>query len=349
MKNVRWGVIGAGGIATRRTIPEGLLRAPNATLVAVQNRSRASEIGAAFGVKATDEIDTLLRLPLDAVYIATPVDFHAIHVEQTARAGKHVLCEKPLGLDVDQARQMVEVCRSQGVKFGTGLMMRFHGAHESAREMIATGRLGEVTFARAQLSCWYPPAAGAWRQDPARSGGGALSDLGTHCLDLLEMLAGPIARVSCQVARRLHDYAVEDSAVVSLTFANGALGAVDCAFNVPDEACVNRLEIYGSNGSLLAEQTIGQGAGGTLVWRRRRDAAGAYDAQQARSQLDNVAIVLQSPQINPYAAQIESFSQAVLDGRDPAVSGAIGLRAQQLLAACYTSAREGRVVDPASM
>ena len=342
MKKVGWGVMGAGGIALRRTIPDGLICASNAMLVAVQNPSRVDSIAQTFGVIGVKDEAALLAQPIDAVYIATPVDLHRGQVERAAAAGKHVLCEKPLGLDLREAEVMADACRRAGVKFGVGLMMRFHAGHQLACAMIAGGQLGKPTFARAQLSCWYPLTAGAWRQDPKRSGGGALADLGTHCLDLLEMCFGPIARVSCQVGHLVQGYAVEDSAVVSLTFANGAMGVVDCAFNVPDETVSNRLELYGSEGSLLFENTIGQCEGGTMIFRRRAGAAG-YDAQQVRE--GESQVTLTPDPVNLYRAQIEAFSQAILDDVEPPVSGVHGVRVQRLLQTCYASALDGRSFD----
>jgi len=349
MRNERtkWGVLGSGGIAKRRTIPEGIVPASNAELVAVfdLNLTANSEVARQFNARAVANVEELLRGDLDAVYLATPPNVHREQTLACAAAGKHVLCEKPLGLTVADAEAMIVACQQAGVRLGTAFMMRFHAQHQAALKLLRDGQLGQPVFARAQLSCWYPPMPGAWRQDPALGGGGSLMDMGGHCIDLLEMFFGPVQTVSCFINRTVHRYASEDSAVASLRFANGALGGVDAFFCLPDEASQNRLELYGSLGSILAEGTIGQGAAGEMIaYLKKRDTG--HDAQQARSCSGGVAI--HSEPVNTYRAEIEEFSQAVLEGRDPSNNAALGLQSQRVLAACYESARTGKVVTPSS-
>ncbi len=342
-RRVRWGVIGSGGIARRRTIPEGIVPSTNAQLVAVfdLNRTANAEVAKQFGATATASVEELLRCDLDAVYIATPPNVHCEQTLACARAGKHVLCEKPLGLTVADAEAMVAACAQANVRLGTAFMMRFQAQHQEALRFIREGALGQPVFARAQLSCWYPPMPDAWRQNPALGGGGSLIDMGGHCLDLLEMFFGPVTAVSCFTNRTVHSYAAEDSAVVSLQFANGALGVVDAFFCVPDEASRNRLELYGSRGSILAQGTIGQGAQGEMS-AFLKDGVEGYDARQARTASGGLPI--NSPPINPYQAEIEQFSQVILDGREPANNAVLGLQSQRLLAACYESARTGKIL-----
>ncbi len=170
-----------------------------------------------------------------------------------------------LGRTVAEAEEMSVACRQAGVQLGAAFMMRFQSQHQAAAKMIQEGQLGQPVFARAQLSCWYPPIPGAWRQDPALGGGGSLIDLGSHCIDLLEMFFGPVKEVSCFARQSIHSYASEDSAVTMLQFANGALGSVDTFFCIQDDSSKNALELYGSKGSILATGTIGQGSQGDMT------------------------------------------------------------------------------------
>jgi predicted dehydrogenase len=209
-------------------------------------------------------------------------------------------------------------------------------------QLIREGCLGQPVLARAQLSCWYPPMEGAWRQDPAQGGGGSLMDMGGHCLDLLEMFFGPVRTVSCFTNRTVHRYLSEDSAVATVQFANGALGMVDTFFCMPDEASQNRLELYGSLGSILAKGTIGQGTGGEMT-AYLKEGSGAYDAQQTRDAGGGFGIA--PDPINPYRAEIEEFGRAVREHRLPVHNAALGLQSQRVLAACYESARTGRVIE----
>jgi predicted dehydrogenase len=328
-EKIKWGVIGSGGIAWRRTIPEGIMPARNASLVAVYGTNRATneKVAAEFGAAAADSIDDLLAADIDAVYIASPVQPHKAQVLACARAGKHVFCEKPLGRTVAEAEAMVAACKKAGVQLGTAFMMRFHSQHQKAAEMIRAGRLGKPVYARAQLSFWYPPMRGAFRQDPALGGGGSLIDTGNHCIDLLEFFFGPVKSVSCFTNSTVHSYRSEDSAVVLLKFANGALGSVDVFFCIRDEGCRNALELYGSRGTIMAAGTIGQGSQGEM---------NAY--------LPN-RIKIQPKAQNTYRAEIEAFSAALLAGTPNPLSGELGLRSQKIIAACYKSARTGRAVS----
>jgi len=341
---LKWGVIGSGGIAQRRTIPEGISKANNAELTAVYdiNKKVNAEVAKKYGAKHTSSIEEMLDLDIDAVYIATPAHLHAEQVQACAKAKKHILCEKPLGITVAEAEETIELCREMKVKLGCAFMMRFVAQHQAALSLIKEGKLGRPTYARAQLSCWYPPIKGAWRQDPTTGGGGALIDMGGHCIDLLEMFFGKVARVSCFINNTIHNYKSEDSAIVLLFFEDGALGTVDTFFCIPDSSSKNALELYGSKGSILAKGTIGQAPAGEMV-AFLEQADRSYDAQQRRNK--GQGIIIAPEPINTYQAEIEEFSQAIIEGREPTIGGELGLRSQKVLAACYESARLGKAID----
>jgi len=343
-KKLKWGVIGSGGIAGRRTIPEGITMARNAELLVVFdiNRQVNAKVAKEYGAEQAASVNELLETNVDAVYVATPAHVHAEQVRACAEAGKHVLCEKPLGMTVAEAEGMIELCRQRGIKLGCAFMMRFVAQHQKALRLIKEGRLGRPVYARAQLSCWYPPIEGAWRQDPATGGGGSLIDMGGHCIDLLEMFFGRIARVSCFINNSIHNYKSEDSATAMLFFENGAIGTVDTFFCIPDNSSKNVLELYGSKGSILAEGTIGQGPAGRMVAFLEQDGKD-YDAQQTRTAAQ--AMTIDPEPVNTYQAEIEEFSRAVLEDRQPAISSELGLRSQKILTACYESARLSKVID----
>ena len=341
---IKWGVIGSGGIARRRTIPEGIVKAQNAELSVVfdVNQQTNAEVAKEYNAEQATSINALLNADCQAVYVATPAHVHAEQVRACAEAGKHVLCEKPLGMTVTEAEEMIGLCRRKRVKLGCAFMMRFVAQHHKALDLIHEGKLGRPVYVRAQLSCWYPPIDGAWRQDPATGGGGALIDMGGHCIDLLEMFFGQVSRVSCFINNTTHDYQSEDSATAMLFFENGALGTVDTFFCIPDNSSKNMLELYGSKGSILAKGTIGQGAAGEMTAFLEQDNEG-YDAQQARTQSSGISI--DPVPVNTYQAEIEEFSQAIFDDREPTISGELGLRSQKILTACYESARRGKVIE----
>ena len=343
-KKINWGVIGSGGIARRRTIPEGIVSADNAELKVVFdiNPGANAEVAKEFGAEAAASIDSLLKADIDAVYIATPASVHCEQVLKCADAGKNVLCEKPLGMTVEEAEKMIAACEKAGVTLGTALMMRFHSQHQAALKMIKDGKLGKPTYGRAQLSGWYPVIKGAWRQSLAQGGGGSLMDMGGHCIDILEMFFGPVAKVSCFINNTVHDYESEDSAVAMLFFENGAIGTVDNFFSIRDKSSKNVLELYGSNGGILAKGTIGQGDVGEMVAYIEQEDKG-YEAKKARN-VEQGQVIAPAP-ANTYKAEIEEFGQAITEGRQPSNSAQLGLQSQKVLAACYESARTGKVVE----
>ncbi len=343
-ERIGWGVIGSGGIARRRTIPEGIIPASNARLVSVYdvNDEINKAVAAESGANAVSSIEELLDSDIQAVYVASPVHLHFDHVMTCAQAGKNVLCEKPLGMNIEEAEKMVSECSEQGLKLGSAFMMRFLAQHQQALKMIQDGRIGQPVYTRAQLSCWYPPIEGAWRQKLLLGGGGSLIDMGGHCIDLLEMFFGNVKRVSCFVNCTVHGYESEDSAVAMLSFDNGAIGTVDAFYCIPDNSSKNVLEIYGSRGSILAKGTIGQGEAGEMIaFLKEEDSV--YDARQART-VSGGNVISPTP-VNTYKAEIEEFSGALLENRDPMAGPQVGLRSQKILTACYESSKTGRAIE----
>ncbi|HRO45896.1 Gfo/Idh/MocA family oxidoreductase [Agriterribacter sp.] len=342
MKNrkIKWGVIGSGGIAYRKTIPEGIVKAPNAILSTVYdvNEIVNNNVAKEFSALSAKSIEDVVDSDVDAVYIASPPNVHLEHVIACAKKKKHILCEKPLGLTTPEIEQMIKVCEAEGVALGVGLMMRFSMQHREALKAIEQGIIGKPVFGRAQLSCWYPPINGAWRQNLSQSGGGSLMDMGSHCIDLLEMFFGAISSVSCRINNVVHNYGVEDSAVVLLEFANGATAIVDTHFCVPDAASKNMLELYGSQGSIIAKGTIGQSESGEMTIYSESDERG-YDANQVRASTGGREI---NPEpVNTYLAEIQEFGSAILENRKPLNDAAVGLRNHEVVTACYQSAKTG--------
>jgi predicted dehydrogenase len=343
-ERVNFGVIGAGGIARRKTIP-AMQRSKHCRVAAVMDTSGAAEIATAFNVPAAyeKESDLLADPQVRAVYIASPVHCHARQIRMAADAGKHVLCEKPLAANAVKTREAVAACRNAGVSLQEGYMMKFHGGHQEIRRIINQGGLGRIVYLRAQLSCWYPKIEGAWRQDPRLGGGGALIDMATHLYDLLEFFAGPVRRVVAAVGTLVQDYRSEDSSTSLLEFKSGAHGTVDCFFAIPDEASRTRLEIYGSKGAILSEGTIGQSERGKLEGYFTEAAAG-YDASQDKDVTRRFQRIPFSP-VNPYAAECDYFAQCILEGRPPAVNdGKNAIHIASLVEKAYASWKQKKVM-----
>ena len=344
---VKWGVIGAGGIADRRTIPEALVPSEKCDLVAVMDvdEGRATTVAERFQVpNIYTTLDDILASPeVEAVYIATPVFRHEAQVVAAANAGKHVLVEKPMAMTMAGGEAMVKACQENDVRFMAGYMMRFHAHHQHLKEMIDAGDLGQPVFGRAQLTCWYPEIPGAWRQNPELSGGGAFMDMGTHCLDLLEMLLGKAKKISAFMSSLTFSYPVEDTATVLVEFESGAQGIVDVNFNVPDDAAQNVLEVRGTKGLVLADHTIGQDAGGNMVAYLPAD-IGGYDAAQVREE-ESIAKTVTVTPVNTYLAEVEHFVDCIEQDLEPITGADVALHALRLTLLVYEAARTGTVLE----
>jgi len=344
VNSIRFGVIGAGGIADRRAIP-ALLEAPGCELAAVMDVINADALGRKYGVRGYDSEEAILADPeVDAVYIATPVHLHLGQIKQAAAAGKNILVEKPICMTSHQAEEAVAACEDAGVLLQEGYMMRFHGAHCRIKEIISSGAIGKAIYARAQLACWYPPLRGAWRQRRDTGGGGALIDMATHLCDLLEMFLGNIITVAAITGTQIHDYEVEDSATMLLQFESRCHGTIDTFFCIPDEASRTRLEIYGSRGAILSEGTIGQGQGGRLEVCRGKESAG-YEPGQRK---DLGVGFREEPfeHVNPYTREFEIFARTILRGeKQPAEnSGKHGAHILRLVEMAYESSKTGVIM-----
>ena len=345
MKKIRWGVLGAGGIADRRTIP-GMMLCENAELVAVMeiNMELTEKLRAKWNcIKAYDnEADLLADPDVDAVYIASPVGLHAKQAKAAADAGKHILIEKPLAMTAAEGQEVVEYCQAKGVQIAAGLMMRFGSYVQAMKKAITEGKIGKPVSGYAQFTCWYPDMPGVWRQSKKLGGGGAMMDMGVHCIDLMQYILGCEAK---EVAA-FHDtlsfsYEVEDSSMVMLRMENGCQCVVQSNFNIPDEASTWRLEIFGDRGRLMGHGIIGQVDGGTLDAMFLGE-QGGYDAQQDKTNAAGQTIDVEFG--NTYQREIESFSNSLLTGAPLEVPAWQAVQVQRVMEAAYRSNDESKII-----
>jgi len=348
---IRWGVIGCGGIAARRTIPEFKEMVSGAKLVSVMDVSadRAREVASRFGIPhfCTNE-DELLAQDLDVVYIATPQNVHCRQVIKAATRGKHILCEKPMAVSLKEADEMAKAVAKAKVKFMLGFCMRNNVYNLKARELVQAGKLGRLVMGRAELTCWYPPIPGAWRQDAAVSHGGSLVDMGTHCLDLLEwIMRARIVEVTGFQDLLVQEYKthIEDTSTIVARFANGAHGIIDNYFNVPDASAQNTLELQGTLGSIYGRGTIGQDPTGNMFSILQQSET-VYDANQVRN-VEATREEYHLKGIGLYGQMIEAFSRCIEENREPPVTVEDGRHSVALVEAIYRSSKTRRVVKVA--
>ena len=343
---VRWGIIGAGGIARRRTIPAlNLISNAQVTAVMDKNEQVLEELREEFGIEYgyTQEAQILENPDVDAVYIASPVAFHKDQARRVLDAGKHLLIEKPVAMDGRETKELSDYAAGKGLCAGVGMLMRFHGGHMRIKELLREGILGDIVSCRAQLTCWFPKMEGNWRQIKAISGGGALMDMGIHCIDLLRYLLDDEVEKVCGMAdHRTFDYEVEDSVSAVLRMHKGAACYIDANFNIPDDAAHCPLEIYGTKGSVIASGTIGQDGKGEILLTLS-DSDKGYESSQVRSESGG-AQKLDFEHVNMYARQLEEFSDCILNSLPPRTSLTDAVKTMRVVDAIYRSSSEERTV-----
>ena len=313
-KGLRWGLVGCGW-AARDFVAPALVASSNGELVSLLDPDPEAlamfRTVAPGGVPFTDA-EAFFSSGIDAVYVATPNHLHRPLVEAAAAAGKHVLCEKPMALSVEDAEAMVEACSRAGMVYATAFDQRFHARHKKLRELIEDGALGKVCSARIQYSCWLPPGWSPddyprehdnWRVDPLRAGSGALFDLAPHGLDLLQYLLGEeVSEVRALGQRRVFDYPVEDGAALLVRFSEGTLAVHQVAYNMPDALPRRTLEVQGTEAAAISLNTMGQTPGGTL------EIVSAADGGRS------VVEVSPEEDRSPFLLQVEAFADSLLSG-----------------------------------
>jgi len=327
-----WGIIGLGKHVEQRAGP-ALRQAAQSRLVAVCSRrfESAREFARIYeGARAYDSFEGMLGNPaLDAVYIATPNNLHARQAIQAARAGKHVLCEKPMALAEHDCEDMIGACEKNGVKLGLVLQNRHHPAHVEARRLIQAGEIGEIPVARVQYGNIKLKAALAqgWRSDLERAGAGALMGTGLHPIDLLRFLLGSEVeevRAWCEP----QPPRVDEIVYAILRFANGACGTV-VSGAIP--ASDNDAVLYGDKAKVNCKGTVGMSLSGTLeVAGRTVDLKMNFPAED--------------PESANYVRLIEAFNRCILEDAKPDIPGYEGLQLCRIANAILESSRRGRAV-----
>jgi 1,5-anhydro-D-fructose reductase (1,5-anhydro-D-mannitol-forming) len=227
---VRWLLVGVGDIATKRVIP-AILSEPRSALYGVVTRD-VSKADAYPGVAAWATLDAALQdEAIDAVYIASPVALHAEQAIACLKAGKNVLCEKPVAMDFAQAETMVAAQRETGKLLGVSYYRRLYPKLIRAKELIAAGAVGQPVLVEANCHGWLESEDRGWLRDPKLAGGGPLYDIGSHRIDAMNFLFGRPVKATGLLSNAVHAMGVEDSATVLVGYGGGVHGVVDVRWN----------------------------------------------------------------------------------------------------------------------
>jgi len=332
MNKVRWLLVGAGDIANKRVIP-AIEAEPHSELAAVCDRvrDRAQATAGPRNARVYTELREALESPdIDAVYVCTPVFLHAPQAIAALEAGRHVLVEKPVALDYGQAKELVAAARRTGRKCAAAYFRRFYPRYEMAREMVRKAEFGQMVLVRMTYFSWFNPTKEDpkyWRVVPEKSGGGPLSDMGTHMFDVLIGLFGMPEKVYAKTATLTHDYAVEDSAAAIMTLAGGA--QVVASFNWNSKTWSHEFEIIGTEAK--------------VKWH-------PYDTGSVLKTVGREVSEIEMPNHpNVHYPLIEDFVTAVCEDREPRIPVTEAAKTNRLLDAVYLSARENREVHPAEV
>lgn len=308
MRQVKWAIIGAGDIVRKRVAP-AMLHSDLCDLVAV-SRGRAdlaAQFAAELGIeRAYADADSLLAdSDVEAVYIASPVFLHAEHAVAAARAGKHVLVEKPMAMDAAECERMIDAAESAGVKLGVAYYRRFYPVVSRIREAIDSGEIGKPVIAQINVFERFDPEPSHprhWFVEKAKSGGGPMMDFGCHRLEVLTNLFGRVEQMESMTASVVYDREVEDTAAVLMRFASGACGSLTVT-HAADES-KDTLDIYASEGSI---HVASLNSGEIRIVTPSGERAESHP-----------------PSENFHVPLIEDFAAAIIENREPAVTGSTG-------------------------
>lgn len=265
----RWGLIGASTIAREWVI--GAIRAAGGDVVSVMSSDAAR--GSAYAAensiaRSVNSLEALLADPeIDAVYISTTNELHCPQALAAARAGKHILCEKPLALTLADAHAMVKAAKEAGVVIATNHHLRNAASHRAMRQAILDGKIGKPLAARVFHAVYLPPHLQGWRLDRPDAGGGVILDITVHDADTLRFVLGddPVEAIAMSQAGGMGKEGLEDAVMGVLRFRSGVIAQFHDGFTT--KYAETGFEVHGTEGSLVARNVMTQKPVGTVVLR----------------------------------------------------------------------------------
>jgi UDP-N-acetyl-2-amino-2-deoxyglucuronate dehydrogenase len=341
-------IVGCGMIA--RFHVRALLEVPGAKLKVLISRSQASARKLSESLTTPCEISTdlgatLRRDDIHVVIVTTPSGAHLEPAVAAARAGKHVVVEKPLEVTLERCDAIIEACRQNGVRLCTIFPSRFGDANQALKAAIEAGRFGRLTLGETTCKWWRPQSyydEGGWKGTRALDGGGALMNQAIHNVDLLCWMMGPVRQICGFTATLAHErIEVEDTAVACLRFASGALGVIQATTSV-HPGLPKTIGIHGDHGTVVIEQDD--------ILRWELSPATEADAQVRRrfAQKTGASGGSSDPAAishDGHARQLRDFVEAIQTGHAPLVDGAEGRKAVEVILGIYRAAATGQTVN----
>jgi UDP-N-acetyl-2-amino-2-deoxyglucuronate dehydrogenase len=342
-----FGFVGCGMIAEFHT--RAINEIPDARVVAAFDRhpANADKIAGMAGgdCRTYDDLDKMLADPeVDVVCVCTPSGAHMEPAVAAARAGKHVVVEKPLEITLPRCDAIIRACEESGVRLCTIFPSRFSAANRALKEAIDGGRFGRLTLGDTYIKWWRTQQyydSGGWRGTWQLDGGGALMNQAIHNVDLIQWLMGDVDTIMAQTALLVHErIEVEDTAVAVLRFKNGALGVIEAATSA-FPGLLKRVEVHGESGSARIEQDD------ITLWSFAAEAEGDAAVLEAMKGVTGFSAGASDPRgINHegHRVQLADFLHAIDTGGRPFVDGPQGRKAVEIIRAIYQSAKTGQLV-----
>ncbi|GAA4477296.1 Gfo/Idh/MocA family oxidoreductase [Rhodococcus olei] len=347
---LRVGIVGCGRIAGNHA--RALQRVPGVDVVGCcdPDLARSRNFAATHGIpQAFGSVDELLALGVDACTVCTPHPVHEEVVLAAAAAGIHVLCEKPIAVDVAAADRMIEAADRAGITFGVLFQRRFWPAARRIKTAIDDGTLGAPTLGEVSVILHRPSeyySADAWRGRWDTDGGGVLMTQAVHQIDMLQWFVGDATSVSGFIRTHTHGDHIEteDSASAVVTFASGATATITATTGA-NHNLGNRVTVVGATGAIASVLEFPEGREGVNeIWTVPGEITlGTPYSPDVQANLD-VADV-NAGLTDFHTLQVQDFADAVLTGRAPAVTGRDARASLAIVAGIYESSRTGRVVD----
>ena len=328
---LNWGLIGASDIAKTRMIP-AIRSRPDSTITAVLSSSaeRAKSYAAENSIsKAYHKLDDFLQdLEIDVVYVSTTNELHAAQAIAAAKAGKHILSEKPLALTLADAEAMVRTAKEKGLAFGTNHHLRNAVTHRTMRRLIKEGVIGKPLAARVFHAVYLPPRLQGWRVNRPEAGGGVILDITVHDADTLHFLLDDDVQdvVARSAQQGLGRGDLADAVMGVMYFRNGTLAMFHDAFTIKHTP--TGLEVHGTEGSLIAKNVMTQDPVGEVFLSRN----GAVSE-----------VALDEPE-DLYVHIVRHFNEAVQGRGQPFATGEDGIRSLAVGLAVQESAKTGQRV-----
>lgn len=330
------GMVGPAHAKAINEMPEGILK-----VVCDLDADRAKAAAERFNTEWSSDFNEVLSRPdIDVVDITTPQFTHLALGSLAAKARKNVIVEKPMEVNCAKARELISICDEAGVKLGVILQSRFKKSRIILKQTIRDGKLGRLLMGGAYIK-WYRTQeyynSCAWRGTWAKEGGGALINQGIHTIDALLDMMGDVSALSAYYTTTpIHNIEVEDLAVASLKFKNGALGTIE-ASTALRPGLPERLEIHGELGTVILE------GGAVKQW----EVEGMDGEEIKRMAEEPVGMNSSDPMAFPiiwHKQQLQDFCHAIWENKDPQVTGNIGIKPLEVIDAIYQSSRSSQQV-----